>query len=43
MSMNTKKAHPIGSILLSVFFIILCVLCMIPLYALLLGTFKGGA
>ena len=41
--MNTKKAHPIGSILLSVFFIILCVLCMIPLYALLLGTFKGGA
>ena len=41
--MNEKKANPVGGILLTVFFIFLCILFMIPLYALVLGTFKGGA
>ena len=41
--MNRKASNPVSRILLGVFFAILCVLFMIPLYALLLGTFKGGA
>ena len=41
--MKAKNAHPIGTALLTVFFIILCILFLIPLYALVLGTFKGGA
>ena len=42
--MNDKvKKNPVGTVLLTVFFIILCILFLIPLYALLLGTFKGGA
>lgn len=41
--MKETKAHPIGTAILSVFFILLCILFLIPLYALLLGTFKGGA
>ena len=32
-----------AKVLLGIFFIRLCILFMIPLYALLLGTFKGGA
>ena len=32
-----------GKIVLSVFFVLLSILFIIPLYALLLGTFKGGA
>ncbi len=32
-----------GKIILSVFFVLLSILFIIPLYALLLGTFKGGA
>ena len=41
--MKTKSAHPILSAAITVFFIILIILVLIPLYALLLGTFKGGA
>ena len=42
--MNDKvRKHPVGTVLLTAFFIILCILFLIPLYALLLGTFKGGA
>ena len=41
--MKEVKANPVGKVLMTVFFIILCILFLIPLYALLLGTFKGGA
>ena len=42
--MNDKvRRHPVGTVALTVFFIVLCILFLIPLYALLLGTFKGGA
>ena len=42
--MNEKVgSRPVGTALLTIFFAILCVLFLIPLYALLLGTFKGGA
>lgn len=42
--MNEKVGRrPVGTVLLTVFFAILCILFIIPLYALLLGTFKGGA
>lgn len=41
--MKEVKPHPIGTAILSIFFILLCILFLIPLYALLLGTFKGGA
>ncbi len=43
--MNNRKAkrHPIATVALTLFFIVLCILFLIPLYALLLGTFKGGA
>ena len=38
-----EKPHWAGKIALSVFFILLSVIFIIPLYALVLGTFKGGA
>ena len=41
--MNNKTSNPVARVLMGIFFIILCILFMIPLYALLLGTFKGGA
>ena len=42
--MNEKVGRrPVGTVLLTIFFAILCILFIIPLYALLLGTFKGGA
>ena len=41
--MNKKTSNPVAKVLLGIFFIILCILFLIPLYALLLGTFKGGA
>ena len=41
--MNKKTSNPVAKVLLGIFFVILCVLFLIPLYALLLGTFKGGA
>ena len=41
--MNKKMSNPVAKVLLGIFFIILCILFLIPLYALLLGTFKGGA
>lgn len=41
--MKTKNEHPVASVLMTLFFIILCILILIPLYALVLGTFKGGA
>ncbi len=49
MSMTTqavkarKNPQTLGKILLSTFFIILSIIYIIPLYALVLGTFKGGA
>ena len=41
--MNKQTSSPVSKVLLGIFFILLCILFMIPLYALLLGTFKGGA
>ena len=41
--MKEPKRSPVRSILMWVFFGCLCILFIIPLYALLLGTFKGGA
>ena len=41
--MNNKTSNPVARVLMGIFFILLCILFMIPLYALLLGTFKGGA
>ena len=41
--MNKKTSNPVAKVLLGIFFVILCILFLIPLYALLLGTFKGGA
>lgn len=41
--MNKQTSSPMAKVLLGIFFILLCILFMIPLYALLLGTFKGGA
>ena len=41
--MNKKTSNPVAKVLMGIFFIILCILFLIPLYALLLGTFKGGA
>ncbi|MGX8705876.1 MAG: carbohydrate ABC transporter permease [bacterium] len=41
--MKEYKRNPIPSILMTVFFVILCIIFLIPLYALVLGTFKGGA
>ena len=41
--MNKETSNPMAKVLMGIFFIILCILFLIPLYALLLGTFKGGA
>jgi arabinosaccharide transport system permease protein len=41
--MKEQNTHPIPTFLMSAFFVILCILFLIPLYALVLGTFKGGA
>ena len=41
--MKKKSGNPIGTALMTLFFLILAVLVLIPLYALVLGTFKGGA
>ncbi|MBQ7488272.1 MAG: carbohydrate ABC transporter permease [Clostridia bacterium] len=41
--MKKKIPNPVGTVLMTLFFIILSVLILIPLYALVLGTFKGGA
>ena len=41
--MKEYKRNPVPAILMTVFFVILCILFLIPLYALVLGTFKGGA
>ena len=38
-----ERKHLAGKIVMSCFFVILSILFIIPLYALLLGTFKGGA
>ena len=38
-----KSGNPIGIAIMSVLFVILSILFIIPLYALVLGTFKGGA
>lgn len=43
MKNSKAKRHPIASVALTLFFIVLSILFLIPLYALLLGTFKGGA
>lgn len=43
MNTNESRGPVLGKILMTVFFIILCILFLIPLYALVLGTFKGGA
>ena len=41
--MKEYKRNPVPAILMTAFFVILCILFLIPLYALVLGTFKGGA
>ncbi len=43
MQQIKERPHWAGKITLSVFFILLSILFIIPLYALVLGTFKGGA
>ena len=43
MNTNETRGPVLGKVLMTVFFIILCMLFLIPLYALVLGTFKGGA
>jgi len=43
MNTNETRGPILGKVLMTVFFIILCILFLIPLYALVLGTFKGGA
>ena len=43
MNANETRGPVLGRVLMTVFFIILCILFLIPLYALVLGTFKGGA
>lgn len=43
MQKQESRPNITGKVVMTVFFVILCVLFMIPLYALLLGTFKGGA
>lgn len=40
---NTLGYHPIGRACMVTFFLLLALLIILPLYALLLGTFKGGA
>ena len=43
MNTNETRGPILGKVLMTVFFLILCILFLIPLYALVLGTFKGGA
>ena len=43
MENEKKSKNLIGTVLMTLFFIILSILILIPLYALVLGTFKGGA
>lgn len=43
MQKRENRPNIVGKVVMTVFFILLCILFMIPLYALLLGTFKGGA
>ena len=43
MNTNESRGPVLGKVLMTLFFIILCILFLIPLYALVLGTFKGGA
>ncbi len=43
MNTNETRGPVLSKVLMTVFFIILCILFLIPLYALVLGTFKGGA
>ena len=43
MNTNETRGPILGKVLMTVFFVILCILFLIPLYALVLGTFKGGA
>ena len=43
MNTNESRGPVLGKVLMTLFFIMLCILFMIPLYALVLGTFKGGA
>ena len=43
MNTNETRGPVLGKVLMTIFFIILCILFLIPLYALVLGTFKGGA
>ena len=40
---NDVGYNPAARIFLMLFFAVLAILILIPLYALLLGTFKGGA
>ena len=40
---NDVGFHPAARVFLILFFAVLAILILIPLYALLLGTFKGGA
>ncbi len=43
MNMKENRSGMARKIVLTVFFLFLCILFLIPLYALVLGTFKGGA
>ena len=43
ISSSVEKSRIVSRITMGVFFLILSILFIIPLYALLLGTFKGGA
>ena len=43
MNTNESRGPVLGKVLMTLCFILLCILFMIPLYALVLGTFKGGA
>lgn len=43
ISSSVEKSRIVSRIAMSIFFLILSILFIIPLYALLLGTFKGGA
>lgn len=40
---ESKSMQKLGTALMTLFFILLSILFIIPLYALVLGTFKGGA
>ena len=40
---SVQKTRTVSRVIMGLFFLILCVLFIIPLYALILGTFKGGA